>query len=167
MTTPPSPTIAPATGRLGVLTVGLGAVASTLIAGVELVKRGMGAPVGSLTQMGTIRLGKRTDDRSPLIKDFVPLADARRHRVRRMGPVPRRRLRRGNACRCARGGQAHRGCQPTRCARCADAGGVRPGVREAHRRRQHDAHDQQARRCSTPFARTSTASARRSRSSAW
>jgi myo-inositol-1-phosphate synthase len=71
----PSPiTVAPATGRLGVLTVGLGAVASTLIAGVELVKRGMGVPIGSLTQMGTIRLGKRTDSRSPLVKDFVPLA---------------------------------------------------------------------------------------------
>ncbi len=69
-----TPTIAPATGRLGVLTVGLGAVASTLIAGVELVKRGQGLPIGSLTQMGTIRLGKRTDGRSPLVKDFVPLA---------------------------------------------------------------------------------------------
>jgi myo-inositol-1-phosphate synthase len=57
-----------------VLTVGLGAVASTLIAGVELVKRGMGKPIGSLTQMGTIRLGKRTEDRSPLVKDFVPFA---------------------------------------------------------------------------------------------
>ena len=67
-------TIAPATGRLGVLTVGLGAVATTLIAGVELVKRGQGLPIGSLTQMGTIRLGKRTEDRSPLVKDFVPLA---------------------------------------------------------------------------------------------
>ena len=74
MTTPPSPTVAPAEGRLGVLTVGLGAVASTLIAGVELVKRGMSIPVGSLTQMGTIRLGKRTDNRRPLIKDFLPLA---------------------------------------------------------------------------------------------
>ncbi|MFM2072572.1 MAG: hypothetical protein RLZZ623_2835, partial [Actinomycetota bacterium] len=69
-----TPTIAPATGRLGVLTVGLGAVASTLIAGVELVKRGQSLPIGSLTQMGTIRLGKRTDNRSPLVKDFVPLA---------------------------------------------------------------------------------------------
>ena len=69
-----TPTIAPATGRLGVLTVGLGAVASTLIAGVELVKRGQALPIGSLTQMGTIRLGKRTDNRSPLVKDFVPLA---------------------------------------------------------------------------------------------
>ncbi|MCX6541066.1 MAG: inositol-3-phosphate synthase, partial [Actinobacteria bacterium] len=74
MTTPPSPTVAPATGLLGVLTVGLGAVATTLIAGVELVKRGQGLPVGSMTQMGTIRLGKRTEDRSPLIKDFLPLA---------------------------------------------------------------------------------------------
>jgi myo-inositol-1-phosphate synthase len=75
VTTPPSPTVQPADGRLGVLTVGLGAVASTLIAGVELVKRGMAAPVGSLALMDTIRLGKRTDERSPLIKDFVPIAD--------------------------------------------------------------------------------------------
>ncbi len=74
MPTPPSPVVQPASGRLGVLTVGLGAVATTLIAGVELVKRGQGTPVGSLTQMGTIRLGKRTDGRSPLVKDFVPLA---------------------------------------------------------------------------------------------
>ena len=70
----PSPTVAPAEGRLGVLTVGLGAVASTLIAGVELAKRGLGAPIGSLAQMDTIRLGKRTDNRNPMIKDFVPLA---------------------------------------------------------------------------------------------
>src|SRR5688500_17505271 len=66
--------IAPAEGKLGVLLVGLGAVSTTLVAGVEAVKRGISAPVGSLTQMGTIRLGKRTDNRSPLIKDFVPLA---------------------------------------------------------------------------------------------
>ncbi|MEY3615720.1 MAG: hypothetical protein RLZZ518_721 [Actinomycetota bacterium] len=66
--------IAPATGKLGVLTVGLGAVSSTLIAGVELAKRGMATPIGSLAQMGSLRLGKRTDNRSPLIKDFVPLA---------------------------------------------------------------------------------------------
>src|SRR3954453_13608061 len=75
MSTTPAPTVQPATGRLGVLTVGLGAVATTLIAGVELVKRGQGKPIGSLTQMGTIRLGKRTEDRSPLVKDFVPLAN--------------------------------------------------------------------------------------------
>jgi myo-inositol-1-phosphate synthase len=67
--------IEPATGKLGVLTVGLGAVAVTLIAGTELIKRGLAQPTGSLTQMGTVRLGKRTDDRVPLIKDFVPLAE--------------------------------------------------------------------------------------------
>jgi myo-inositol-1-phosphate synthase len=67
--------VAEAKGRLGVLCVGLGAVTTTFIAGVEAIKKGLARPVGSLTQMGTIRLGKRTDGRSPLIKDFVPLAD--------------------------------------------------------------------------------------------
>ncbi len=66
--------VAPAEGKLGVLLVGLGAVSTTLVAGVEAVKRGISQPVGSLTQLGSIRLGKRTDNRSPLIKDFVPLA---------------------------------------------------------------------------------------------
>jgi myo-inositol-1-phosphate synthase len=66
--------IAPAQGKLGVLCVGLGAVASTFIAGVELARRGKAKPIGSLTQMGTIRLGKRTEHRSPLIREFVPLA---------------------------------------------------------------------------------------------
>lgn len=67
--------IAPATGKLGVLIPGMGAVATTVIAGVESIKAGIGQPIGSLTQMATIRLGKRTAGRSPLIKDFVPLAD--------------------------------------------------------------------------------------------
>jgi len=67
--------IAPAKGKLGILVVGLGAVATTFIAGVEAVRTGIAEPIGSLTQMGTIRLGKRTDGRSPLIKDFVPLAE--------------------------------------------------------------------------------------------
>src|SRR6476661_157916 len=66
--------IAPAEGRLGVLLVGLGAVSTTLIAGVLAIRRGLGKPVGSLTQMGTIRLGKRTENRVPRIADFVPLA---------------------------------------------------------------------------------------------
>jgi len=66
--------IAPASGKLGVLCVGLGAVASTFIAGVELARRGKAKPFGSLTQLATIRLGKRTEQRAPLIKDFVPLA---------------------------------------------------------------------------------------------
>ncbi len=67
-------TIAPADGKLGILIPGMGAVTSTFIAGVEAVKQGLGAPVGSLTQLGTIRLGKRTEGRTPKIKDFVPLA---------------------------------------------------------------------------------------------
>jgi myo-inositol-1-phosphate synthase len=67
-------TIAPAKGKLGVLCVGLGAVASTFVAGVELARRGKAKPFGSLTQLATIRLGKRTEQRAPLIKDFVPLA---------------------------------------------------------------------------------------------
>jgi myo-inositol-1-phosphate synthase len=66
--------IRPATGKLGVLTPGMGAVTTTFIAGVEAVRRGLAKPIGSLTQMGTVRLGKRTDNRSPMIKDFVPLA---------------------------------------------------------------------------------------------
>ena len=72
--TPPSPTVAPAEGKLGILCVGLGAVTTTLIAGVELAKRGEADPVGSLTQMGTIRIGKRTENNVPRIQDFVPLA---------------------------------------------------------------------------------------------
>lgn len=68
-------TIEKATGKLGILTPGLGAVATTLIAGVEAVKKNLAQPVGSLTQMGNIRLGKRTENRYPKIKDFVPLAD--------------------------------------------------------------------------------------------
>ena len=61
-------------GKLGVLLVGLGAVSTTFVAGVEAIKKGLAEPIGSLTQMGTIRLGKRTDNRIPLIKDFVKLA---------------------------------------------------------------------------------------------
>src|SRR5271169_6919195 len=66
--------VAPAKGKLGVMIPGMGAVATTFVAGVEAVRRGISAPIGSLTQMGTIRLGKRTEGRSPKIKDFVPLA---------------------------------------------------------------------------------------------
>ncbi len=67
-------TIAPAEGKLGVLIPGMGAVTTTFIAGVEAIKRGMAQPIGSVSQLGTVRLGKRTDGRSPKIKDFVPLA---------------------------------------------------------------------------------------------
>src|SRR3954468_17057817 len=68
-------TIEKAEGKLGVLIPGLGAVATTLIAGVEAVKKNIAQPVGSLTQMGSIRIGKRTENNNPRIKDFVPLAE--------------------------------------------------------------------------------------------
>jgi myo-inositol-1-phosphate synthase len=67
--------IAPAEGKLGVLIPGMGAVTTTFIAGLEAFKLGLGKPIGSLTQLGTIRLGKRTEGRTPAIKDFVPLAN--------------------------------------------------------------------------------------------
>jgi myo-inositol-1-phosphate synthase len=67
-------TIAPADGKLGILIPGMGAVSTTFMAGVEAIKRGLGHPIGSLTQMGTVRLGRRTDGRTPKIQDFVPLA---------------------------------------------------------------------------------------------
>src|SRR6187397_868785 len=66
--------IAPARGKLGILLVGLGAVSTTTIAGVLAIRNGFAKPIGSLTQMGTIRLGKRTEGRSPKISDIVPLA---------------------------------------------------------------------------------------------
>jgi myo-inositol-1-phosphate synthase len=66
--------IAPAEGKLGILIPGMGAVTTTFIAGVEAIRRGLAKPIGSVTQLATVRLGKRTDGRSPLIKDFVPLA---------------------------------------------------------------------------------------------
>ena len=66
--------IEPAKGKLGIMIPGMGAVATTFVAGVEAIRKGLAKPIGSLTQMGTIRLGKRTDGRSPKVKEFVPLA---------------------------------------------------------------------------------------------
>ena len=69
-----NPEIAPVNGKLGILLVGLGAVSTTTIAGVLAIRKGLARPIGSLTQMGTVRLGKRTDGRSPKINEIVPLA---------------------------------------------------------------------------------------------
>src|SRR3989475_10523523 len=66
--------IAPARGKLGVMLVGLGAVSTTTIAGVIAVRKGLSKPIGSLTPMGTLRLGKRTEGRSPKISEVVPLS---------------------------------------------------------------------------------------------
>jgi myo-inositol-1-phosphate synthase len=81
-------TIRPAAGRLGIITPGLGAVATTFMAGVESIRRGLSSPVGSLTQMATIRLGRRAENRSPLIKDFVPLADLKDIVFGAWDPIP-------------------------------------------------------------------------------
>jgi myo-inositol-1-phosphate synthase len=67
--------IKPAEGKLGILTPGMGAVSSTFMAGIEAIRKGLSLPIGSLTQMGHIRLGKRTDGRQPLVKNFVPLTE--------------------------------------------------------------------------------------------
>jgi myo-inositol-1-phosphate synthase len=66
--------IEPAKGKLGIMIPGMGAVATTFVAGVEAIRKGLAKPIGSLTQMGTIRLGKRTEGRSPKVKEFMPLA---------------------------------------------------------------------------------------------
>jgi myo-inositol-1-phosphate synthase len=68
-----NPELQPAKGKLGVMIPGMGAVATTFVAGVEAVRKGLASPFGSMTQMGTIRIGKRTEGRSPLVKEFVPL----------------------------------------------------------------------------------------------
>ncbi|MEZ4402807.1 MAG: inositol-3-phosphate synthase [Kofleriaceae bacterium] len=75
MPLPSAADVKPASGKLGILLPGMGAVATTFVAGVMAIRRGLAKPIGSLTQMGTIRLGKRTDGRAPMIKDYVPLAD--------------------------------------------------------------------------------------------
>ena len=74
---------------------GMGAVATTFVAGVEAVRKGIAKPIGSLTQMGTIRLGKRTDALSPKIKEFVPLASLERPGLHRLGHLRRQHVRRG------------------------------------------------------------------------
>jgi len=92
------PKITPPTGKLGVLLPGLGAVATTFIAGVEAVRRGASVPVGSLTQMGTIRLGKRTEGRMPLIREFVPLADLNDLVFGAWDPIPDDALKSAQTC---------------------------------------------------------------------
>jgi myo-inositol-1-phosphate synthase len=82
------PNIRPATGKLGIMLPGMGAVATTLIAGVEAVRAGISQPIGSLTQMGTIRLGKRTDERSPRINEFIPLASLEQVEFAGWDPLP-------------------------------------------------------------------------------
>ncbi len=126
--------IAPATGKLGVLLVGLGAVSTTTIAGVLAIRKGIAKPIGSLTQMGTIRLGKRTDGAVAEDQGVRAARRSERHRLRRLGHLRRQLL---------RSGQSMPACSRKRCSiRCKDelaaikpmAGGVRSALREAARR---------------------------------
>jgi len=80
--------IAAPQGKLGILLPGLGAVATTFVAGVEAARKGIGKPIGSLTQMGTVRLGKRTEGRAPLIRDFAPLANLDQLEFGAWDPIP-------------------------------------------------------------------------------
>ena len=82
-------TISPATGRLGVLTPGLGAVSSTFIAGVIAARKGLKPPIGSITQMAHIRLGTKEEDRNPLIREFVPLTDEKLPLITKTLKLPR------------------------------------------------------------------------------
>ncbi len=91
-----------ADGKLLVLLPGLGAVATTFVAGCMLARKGLAEPVGSLTQMGTIRLGKRTDNNAPKIKDFAPLAELGELEFAELGPVSGQRLRSSEHCQGAR-----------------------------------------------------------------
>ncbi len=84
----PTPSVAPPEGRLGILLPGLGAVATTFVAGVEAVRQGLARPIGSLSQMNTIRLGKRTDGRTPLIRELVPLAELDQLAFGAWDPIP-------------------------------------------------------------------------------
>ncbi len=106
MTENKKPAIQPATGKLGVMTVGMGAVATTLIAGVEAVRKGLAKPIGSVTQMGTIRLGKRTDNRTPSHQRIRSPRRPQRHRLHRLGHLPRGHVRGRRARRCPRQGSA-------------------------------------------------------------
>ena len=93
-----SPKIAKPKGKLGVMLPGLGAVATTFIAGVEAARKGKSRPIGSLTQMGTIRLGKRTEERIPLIKNFVPLAGLDDIEFAAWDPIPDDALKSAQNC---------------------------------------------------------------------
>ena len=79
-------------GKLGIMIPGMGAVATTFVAGVEAVRKGIAKPIGSLTQMGTIRLGKRTDGRSPKIKEFRSAGGAQRPGLHRLGHFRRQHV---------------------------------------------------------------------------
>jgi myo-inositol-1-phosphate synthase len=131
-------------GKLGVLLPGFGAVSTTFVAGVELARRGQGRPIGSLTQMGTIRLGKRTEGRTPRIADFVPLTPLDDLVFGAWDPIPTTATTPpSNAGVLDR----HEHIEPIKdflSGDRADAGGLRPALREEARRAEREARHLQA-----------------------
>ena len=127
--------IAPAEGKLGILVPGMGAVTTTFIAGLEAIKRGLGKPIGSLTQLGTIRLGKRTEGRSPAIRDFVPLAKLEDLEVACWDIFEDNGYE--AAVKAGRAGHAAAGAaEGAAFGHQAHEGGLRPELRQAHQRPQ-------------------------------
>jgi myo-inositol-1-phosphate synthase len=138
----PPQKIAEPKGKLGILLVGMGAVSTTTIAGVIAIRGGLAKPIGSLTQMGTIRLGKRTEGRSPLIKDFVPLASLD-DIVFGGWDIFEENCLRGAKTAGVLEKDAARSGPPRARGDHADAGRVRPALREAARRAERQEGEEQ------------------------
>ena len=159
--------IAPAKGKLGVLCVGLGAVATTFIAGVELARQGKAQPIGSLTQLATIRLGKRTENRTPADQGLRAAGRAGRPGLRRLGSDSGQLLRvvpQVRGARQARARRADRGvpARPSsRCRRCSTST-TSSGCRAPTSRRARPSASW-PKRC----ARTSATSRRRTAATGW
>ncbi len=127
-------------GKLGVLLVGLGAVSTTFVAGVEAIRQGRAKPIGSVTQMNTIRLGKRTESRVPLVREFVPLAELDDLVFGAWDPIPDDAYKSAEVCGVLRpeaiapSEEFLRSIQP-----------IRQAVREEARRSQRQVREEQAR----------------------
>ena len=158
--------IAPPKGKLGILTPGMGAVSTTFMAGVDLVRRGESIPVGSVTQMGTIRLGKRTENRTPKIKEFVKLADLNDLVFGGWDVFPDSAYTGG-----VQGGRAGR--EGSRQGRKipeehqADEGRIRPELRETSDRHAREERQRTSSNLPSKFARTSATSRKRTNSTGW
>ena len=158
--------IAPADGTLGVLIPGIGAVSTTFMAGVEAVKRGLGAPVGSLTQLSTIRLGKRTDGRSPHDQGFRAPGGSERSGLRRLGHLRRHRLR-SRGQRQGSGKDLLAQVEGAAVGHPSDEGRVRFGIHPPHQRSQRQDRGHQDGQGGNADGRHRSNSARRTIAPAW
>ncbi len=153
-------------GKLGIMIPGMGAVATTFVAGVEAIRKGLAKPIGSLTQMGTIRLGKRTDGRSPKIKEFVPARRPERSGLHRMGPLRGRHVHRRLESRRAREVFARPDQAVSQHGKAAQ-GRLRPQLRQDARRQATSKRARTRWTWPSRFAPTSASSARVRAQAAW